>query len=386
MLGGILYKLLPTLDRFLESFTQDGACVEGLSYWNYGVSYFVMFADILFHRSGGKINLLKDPRFEKIARFQQQCYLSGGAQVYFSDAENSGFRMGLTDFLSRRIPGVTVPPQDRAMKIEKDPRGHFNHALRDFSQSLRDLVWTENHEPPPFKPEPLVIFPDAQWLIAGAGDTAFAAKGGHNDEPHNHNDVGAFIYYKKGKMVICDLGSGMYTKDYFNENRYTIFCNQSFSHSVPVINGEGQKAGRKYEARDCRIGPGAEMVLDMAGAYDVDGLLSLKRRFVFDPVSGRLKIEDRFLFSSPLPVPVIERFVSLSPPLIEGHSARIDSGGTISVLKCSFSVPVETKPVAHEQKHRDHDGNEITVYLIDFAFSQESAELSVIFELEEELL
>ncbi|MDR0374905.1 MAG: heparinase II/III-family protein [Treponema sp.] len=377
MLGGVLYKLLPTLDRFLNSFTKDGACVEGLSYWSYGVSYFVMFADILFHRTGGAIDLLKDSRFEKIARFQQKCYLPGGAPVYFSDAENSGFRMGLADFLSRRVPGVTAPPQDRAMRMERDNNGHFNHALRDFSQSLRDLIWTESHEPPPFKAEPLVVLPDAQWLIASTGETAFAAKGGHNDEPHNHNDVGSFIYYKKGKMAICDLGSGQYTKDYFNESRYTIFCNQSFSHSVPIINGGGQKPGGEYGARDCSIGPGAKMVLDMAGAYGADGLLSLKRRFVFDPVSGGLRIEDRFLFS-PAPLPLIERFVSLFPPRIEGRLARIDAGDSQTVLSCSL----ETAPVIHEQKHRGHDGNEIAVYLIDFALSPETAEVSIMFELQ----
>jgi hypothetical protein len=376
-LGGILHKLLPTLDRFLESFTADGACVEGLSYWSYGVSYFVIFADLLFHRTGGRIDLLKDPRFEKIAQFQQKCYLPGGAAVYFSDAENSGFRRGLACFLRRRVPGVTMPPAGRAMKMETANSGHFNQALRDFPQALRDLLWTENREEPPFKAEPLLILPDAQWLIASAGETAFAAKGGHNGEPHNHNDVGSFIYYKKGKMIICDLGSGQYTKGYFNENRYTVFCNKSLSHSVPIINGEAQKPGREHGARDCRIGPGAEMVLDIAGAYGAAGLDSLNRRFVFDPLRGGLELEDRFLFSAPLPV--IERFVSLFPPKIEKKRVSIDSGDSRTLLKCS--APAEI--LIHEQKHRDHYGNEVPVYLVDFSFSPETAEFSVSFKFEE---
>jgi hypothetical protein len=177
-------------------------------------------------------------------------------------------------------------------------------------------------------------------------------------------------------MVFCDLGSGQYTKDYFNENRYTIFCAQSFSHSVPIINGEGQKPGRGYGAGDCRIGPGAEMVLDMAGTYGAAGLLSLKRRFVFDPVHGGLEIEDRFSFS-PGPLPVIERFVSLYPPEIGGTAVCIDTGDSQSVLKCSLSPA----PAVHEQKHRDHYGDEVTVYLIDFAFLTEDAGFSVNFEI-----
>jgi hypothetical protein len=375
VLGGILQKLLPTVDRFLESFTADGACVEGLSYWTYGVSYFVIFADILFHRTGGRIDLLSDSRFEKIAQFQQKCYLAGGAPVCFSDAENSGFRRGLTAFLRRRIPGVVTPPPERAMKMEADDSGHFNHALRDFSQALRDLLWTENQKDPPFRPEPLVILPDAQWLIASAGEISFAAKGGHNDEPHNHNDVGSFIYYKKGKMVFCDLGSGQYTREYFNESRYTIFCNQSLSHNVPVINGEGQKPGREYGARDCRIGPGAEMTLDIAAAYGAPGLRSLKRRFVFDSLRGGLRIEDRFLFSA-APLPVIERFVSLSPPRLEGGALFIDSGGSRTFLKCSLPAV----PRIFEERHRDHYGNDVTVYLVDFSFVPDTLELPVDFE------
>jgi hypothetical protein len=376
MLGGILHKLLPALDRFLESFTADGACIEGLSYWNYGVSYFVIFADILFHRSGGRIDLLQDPRFENIARFQQKCYLSGGAWVYFSDAENSGFRLGVTGYLRRRVPGMTAPPAGRAMKMEREAGGHFNHALRDFSQALRDLLWTENQEGPPFSAEPVIILPDAQWLIANTEESSFAAKGGTNGEPHNHNDVGSFIYYKKGKMILCDLGSGEYTKDYFNENRYTVFCTQSFSHNVPIINGEGQKPGRNYSAKDCLIGPGAEMVLDIAGAYGVAGLLSLKRHFVFYSAGGGLKIEDRFLFSG-APLPVTERFVSLYPPRLEGAGVRINTGDSQSVLRCSLAAV----PVIHEQSHRDHYGNEITVYLIDFSFLPGDIEFSVNFEI-----
>jgi hypothetical protein len=118
------------------------------------------------------------------------------------------------------------------------------------------------------------------------------------------------------------------------------------------------------------------MVLDMAGAYGTAGLLSLKRRFVFEPVHGGLKMEDEFLFS-PNPLPVIERFISLYPPRIEGTVLHIDTGDSQSVLKCSVKI----KPVIHEQKHRDHYEDEVTVYLIDFAFLPEDTGFSVNFEI-----
>lgn len=366
-LGGILHKLLPTLDRFLDSFAADGACVEGLTYWTYGVSFWVSFADLLFHRTGGKIDLLQDGRFEQIARFQQSCYLPGGAIVNFSDARDTGFSLGLTSFLKARVPGVTLPPLKRVMPLNHDGISHF-------APALRDLIWALAEAPVPAETDRVTVFPDAQWLLCARGDIAFAAKGGTNGEPHNHNDIGAFIYYKKGKMVFADLGSGEYIKDYFNENRYTIFCNQSFSHSVPIIAGQGQKPGPEFRSNGCVIKSGGEMTLDMASAYGIAGLSSLKRSFQFTG-GGTVRIEDRFAFSVPLPV--TERFISIYSPLVKDALVRIDTGDAQSVLCCS--LPAE--PVISEQEHRGPGGEPVKVFLIDFLFAPETAVFSVGFEI-----
>jgi hypothetical protein len=375
LLGGILYKILPTLDRFLDSFTADGVCIEGLTYWTYGVSFFVSFADLLFHRTGGKIDLLRDPRFEKIARFQQACYLPGGAIVNFSDARDTGFSLGLASFLKARIPGVQMPPPSRMMTLNHDGISHF-------APALRDLIWADREITPRLSETGgITVFHCAQWFLGTAGDTAFAAKGGDNDEPHNHNDVGTFIYYRKGRMVFADLGSGEYVKDYFNENRYTIFCNQSLSHNVPLVAGQGQKPGREFRAKDweCFVEcsePEGDMTLDMAPAYGLPGLASLKRRFVFDTETGNLTLEDRFVFSN-TPLPVTERFVSLYPPVLKDGLVHINTGDSSSLLKCS--LPAD--PTISETEHRTPDGTPVKVYLIDFSFSPESPDFSVEFEI-----
>ncbi|MBU3113294.1 heparinase II/III family protein [Clostridium lacusfryxellense] len=41
-----------------------------------------------------------------------------------------------------------------------------------------------------------------------AGIIAFAAKGGHNEEHHNHSDIGNFILNVNGDSLIADLGMG----------------------------------------------------------------------------------------------------------------------------------------------------------------------------------
>ena len=73
-----------------------------------------------------------------------------------------------------------------------------------------------------------------------------AAKGGHNGEMHNQNDVGNFIVHVKGESIIPDIGRGRYTKAYFGPERYEHLVNSSQGHSVPVPNGQLQMAGAEY--------------------------------------------------------------------------------------------------------------------------------------------
>ena len=203
VLADILGRLWPVLDRFIGGFSSDGACMEGLSYWTYGVGFFTCFADMLFHRTAGAVNLLKDSGFDKIAKFQQYCYFPRGASLNFSDADDDGrFRLGLSCYLAKHIEGVCLPRINLS-----DYSGFIDHCGR-FSLALRDLIWTEL---PEYQAKSrglmdedvrVVAMPEAQWLLcSGASQTGFAAKGGHNDEPHNHNDVGSFIFYKKDRLL-----------------------------------------------------------------------------------------------------------------------------------------------------------------------------------------
>ncbi|MDR0400667.1 MAG: heparinase II/III-family protein [Treponema sp.] len=379
LLGGILLRLAPVFRRFIGGFYSDGACAEGLSYWTYGMSFYAAFADLLFHRTGGKIDLLQEDGFAAIARFQQYAYFPGGGALNFSDASGGDmFRPGLSSYLASRVEGVSVPSHPFEARVSGG-RGIVDPCGR-FAPALRDLLWTGKDVPRMPEGPRCDMFPEAQWLLcAGAHETGFAAKGGHNDEPHNHNDVGNFIFYKKGVMVFCDLGAGEYTRDYFSDKRYTVFCNCSESHNVPVINGAGQKAGRDFRARDCRIsGAGGigELSLDMAGAYRIPGLESLKRRFVFDTAEGSLLIEDTFDFSGK-PLPVIERFVSLSAPLADEGVVYIDTGSSRSLIR----GPEGIGPVIGEVLHRDHGGKDVKVFTIDYPAPPGSGGISLRFNI-----
>ncbi|MGE5297051.1 MAG: heparinase II/III family protein, partial [Solirubrobacterales bacterium] len=97
-----------------------------------------------------------------------------------------------------------------------------------------------------------------------------AAKGGHNAESHNHNDVGNFIVYVDGRPILIDIGVETYSRKTFSSQRYEIWTMQSAWHNLPTINGLMQSPGRQFAARDVRYEADddhAQLKLDIAAAY-----------------------------------------------------------------------------------------------------------------------
>jgi hypothetical protein len=122
------------------------------------------------------------------------------------------------------------------------------------------------------------------WLpdteIAGARDQAgspqgffFAAKGGHNAESHNHNDLGTCLLYFDGEPGLIDIGRENYVANTFNEHRYEIWTMQSQYHNLPKINGIDQMQGRQYAAKNTTFSADAKKAIfstDISGAYPED--------------------------------------------------------------------------------------------------------------------
>ena len=140
---------------------------------------------------------------------------------------------------------------------------------------------------------------DVQVLTARSSEDLFlAAHGGHNAESHNHNDVGDFIVYYKGEPVIIDAGRGNYTARTFSSKRYELWFTQSQFHNLPVINGYGQLAGRKYAAREVSslITPEfAQISMDIGAAFDPKaGVAEWKRQVSLDRKKQIITCSDQY--------------------------------------------------------------------------------------------
>lgn len=389
----ILSQLLPVMEHFLCGFENDGACLEGLSYWTYGMSYFTSFADLLSKRSGGKIDLLSQDKVKSIAAFQGKCYFTGGHTVSFSDAScTDTFRIGITSYLARYFNyEIPLPPASSAAPFGSDPCARW-------CQMFRDFVWTaapcpnDTDKADGTAPFPAMdsassscsacVLPDAKWLIFHGSDASGGAiKGGHNDEPHNHNDVGSFFFLLHGKEVLADLGAGEYTKDSFSDRRYTIFTNHSFSHNVPVINGRGQKAGREYAAGNYLFSDGHAVSggnspdtdnicasMEISPAYGEENLTSLVRSLRFDDTHHQLTLCDRYTFISPCQS-LEERFITRQKPVLHDNTVSLfsESGESCSL---HYDSGLLTASLSTDIHRRHEDGAEETIYLLHFILKQ----------------
>ena len=197
-----------------------------------------------------------------------------------------------------------------------DPEfSYVNSGCARFCAGIRAATWLSEeyyYNPTPDDKPAEYYAADSQMLIKRTPAFGFAAKGAYNNEPHNHNDVGSFIFAKNGRQVLIDHGSGPYSKQYFNkETRYGYVECSSKGHNVPIINGEYQKFGTNYAAKDTKFENGV-FSTDIAGAYGIEELKSLVRSFSFTDTEMTMK--DSYVYDGD--GVLTERLVSLIAPAV----------------------------------------------------------------------
>jgi hypothetical protein len=155
-----------------------------------------------------------------------------------------------------------------------------------------------------------VWFPGIQVMIArdkqGSTDGLFvAAQGGHNDESHNHNDVGNYIVYYNGAPVLIDVGRGTYTRKTFSDKRYEIWFNCSDYHNTPTINGANQLPGPNYKAANVVYNKNksfAELSLDIIHAYPEQSAAGNWQRSIRLNRGKNVVVKDVFMLKNAGPI------------------------------------------------------------------------------------
>lgn len=319
-------KSLRCMQVFLSSYKDDGACLEGPSYWSYGFGSFCMFAAMVREYTNGGINLFADEKVKRIAQFGEDIYLDKSFVIPFSDSPHTfGFDLWLFAMLAKEY-GINVPDTEYAVRFGDEKRYRIPTFLR--SMFLKEMPENGCRD----KAE-LSVYKESQWYIKRAESYILAAKGGCNAEPHNHNDAGSFVIFKDGSFVLDDLGWCVYDSGYFTEKRYSYISSSSFGHSVPIIDGKGQLDGvdRRAVLLECSED---RFTLDLSAAYEGD--VQITRSFL--PKENKVLIKDKFSGKAEV---LCERFVTTHKPQLKENVIQIgdayiaaESSGEV---RCSIS-------------------------------------------------
>jgi len=287
---------------FLNGFTPDGYCNEGLGYWDYGFGHFVMLTETVRQATAGHVDFLADPTTHNPAMFSRKIEILNGIYPSIADCHPSVQPDAtIATYICHRF-NVTPCREDDAMFRTVHSR-LFTTALFSFlPKDLPRIASKATVNESPLRS----WFPEGGVLICRPAANAkipFAVslKGGHNGESHNHNDLGSFIVLVGGSTVVADPGAPIYTGETFSTNRYKSDVINSFGHDVPVVAGKLQRAGSDAKAPVLRTEfteAQDTLSLDLKSAYTVPTLQRLDRTFIFQRNESSLSVRDEVEFST----------------------------------------------------------------------------------------
>lgn len=191
---------------FLRGFGGDGYCAEGMGYWNYGFGHYVLLCEIVTQATRGGVDLYALPGARDAALYPVRIRLTDGIYPAYADCPldakpdkilmsfiNRRYQMGLPDFVAADFTtasggissslAYSSPNSATALPAVK---GRPFFELR----SLFEHGGVLNARPQPGS--------DCRLTVS--------FKGGHNNEPHNHNDLGSFVVVVGQESLILDPG------------------------------------------------------------------------------------------------------------------------------------------------------------------------------------
>jgi hypothetical protein len=324
------------LKVYVRGFGADGASREGVRRWEQGLGCFISLNDLIAARTIGQLALFSPgPVLHAGARFGPRMLLSDGKLVNFGDVPAEG---SLDPGLLSRLAEVFADDEiawaaDKALVDLAATGIDFDSgegSFRGWAALMLYAASSLSAPPPDAAPEPRAFqFEDASLLIVRGKDDVghlweFAAKGGHNAEPYNHNDCGSYLLNVDGIRVVAEIGMPQVTHDYLHRGRYDYLAARPLGHSLPLVNGFEQPSGPQAVAKVLTFESAAgvfEWSLDIAPCYPNEAACSdLIRTFRVAPGLGYVEVREFF---------ELGRGTGYESAIITGHPVTKTSKATI---------------------------------------------------------
>ncbi len=330
------------LDNFTSGYHTDGGCDEGPGYWSGagGALYNAML--VLRDMSGGYIDAFGVDLVRKMGEYITKVIVTSKKFLCVSDCSPNvnpdaaliydwGTLCGSEPMKSMgqaRLNGELHPisfsssfpyTAYRLLSSEKLPKAELKTLKHFFLDGIQIGAIRESENPD-------------QGLYC-------MLKGGHNNESHNHNDVGEVTVYADGQPIFIDVGGSTYTKKTFSEHRYEIWSMRSEYHNCMAPGGIGEEPGPQARAKDALYNEETgELSLDLTEAYPAGAKVEKYRRGI-SLENKKVHIFDNVKMTEPT---VIEfhYMVETEPKVVSETSFRIH-GRTVTIDP-SLTYEVET--------------------------------------------
>ena len=351
------------LDRYLAALPDDGAIDEGYDYWWNGACRAWEALDLLRHATDGVLDASDLTSLRATIAFPHRMQVGGDWFVNFADAS----ARAITEHPWAVLHRAALATGDQAARafaashrVPGAPVASEAGGLGRLMCALTDANWIAATATDPPLPRDS-WFGSTQVMLARehSGSSAgltLAAKGGHNAEHHNHNDVGSFIVASDGIPVIIDPGRPTYTAATFGEDRYQIWTMQSAWHNVPEVGGQQQHPGRDAAATGVsyqQADEAASLSMRIESAYPGAGLNEWHRsvRLERGQSVSRVHVLDQWGFAADAgssndaasdPKPTVLRLILSGEVTLEADRARVvprGDGGSIDIRWSSGAEP-----------------------------------------------
>ncbi|MBQ9744556.1 MAG: heparinase II/III family protein [Clostridia bacterium] len=357
-------RQLPRLEKsmqcYIDSYEDDGMCVEGTAYWGFGFGFFSVYAMLLRELTNGEYDWFKLPKIKAISQFIQKMHLQPNVLAMFSDVNaREGYFVGLPHML-KTIYGDAIEklPTEQATIVAYC---HWAFAVRSTVYFNPDFVDNK-------LANCVYSAPVTNYFIKRTDDYGLAFKGGNQWESHNHMDVGSFILARHNRQVFCDfgyIGPGNWP-GYQGDRRNEYFQPSSFSHSVPYFNGKGQGGDCPDKARAVYDEEKGTVYMDFTLGYSKKEHPNLRKaERTFTPLDDKIDIYDRYEFDGE--ARITERFVTTIKPIVDGNTVILDDVRFTCTSEAALNI-VE-QPYVDQLPDENKNYNKIC-YLLDYTLCE----------------
>lgn len=379
-----VFRAMQALDNFIDPYPADGGCDEGPSYWGRAGASLFDCLELLHSASNGEIDVYSEPLIQEIGRFIYRVHIADDYYINFADAPalvypdamlvyRYGLRIGDEQMMAHGAwlaerQGVQSgdPEASAEARTSQARRRDVPASLGRKLPALFSLHLLPGEESAPPLPRDVAL-PHIEVIVArdregSAAGLFLAAKGGHNDESHNHNDIGSFVIYTDGKPVIVDAGVETYTAKTFGPQRYEIWTMQSAYHTLlPTINGVQQGPGSHFKTGSLHYemsDRAAQLVLEIAPAYPPEAGIESWRRSITLQRGVAVEVVDEYDLAAAAGEIVLSLLtpcaVRLEPGAIHFDERtilddRTSGAGTLHFDARRFQIDQETIPIHDER-------------------------------------